>query len=77
MIQVIGDDIHFDGHLVGRLADCNDSTVMANFCEALENVTEEETFTANEVQKLMEKAAKGGLVRLSEIDWNTLEPRGG
>lgn len=78
-VQVIGDVLHFDGYVVGRLSKAVPASVRARLDEALENAVErddeEEADKAKDADELLKKvvakskeAAEAGMVELSDLE---------
>lgn len=75
-ISIIGDELHFDGHLVAVMAEGLPATVQDRFGYLFrygEDVTEDEKFTAEQidlsikVQAEAKKYARGGLLKLTDL----------
>lgn len=75
-LQIIGDEIHFEGEALAIMTTNGSASSRGRFCDLLEECdehppaeqrAEEEASVLYEVEQFMEKAGKGGLLRVADL----------
>lgn len=68
MIQVIGDEIHLDGQVVGLLSTTPSASLMGRFRDLLRGGEEARSKTLDDILVELRELAKDGLLHLSDLD---------
>lgn len=66
-IQLIGDEIHFDGGLVAILTTNAAPSHLARFTDALEEAGDNGHAVLGKLEKQAGESARGGLLRMSDL----------
>lgn len=66
-IQVIGDEIHYDGELVAIMTTNPAPTLRDRFTEALDGGDVNHSDTLDELEKKATESARGGLLRMTDL----------
>jgi hypothetical protein len=67
-LQIIGDDIHADGVMVARMCEGLPATLEGEAREIIDGADSEDKIDVRYLVEQIKKRAKGGLIRLSELE---------
>lgn len=66
-VQVIGDELHFDGELVAIMTTNAAPTHRDRFLDALDEGTTDHSDVLNQLEKKATESARGGLLRMTDL----------